>query len=179
MSPLFIIAILIGGVFGFQRGWKREIVSLVFVLLASFLVNVNTSNFVGNFLSHIPGAIAILLGGTASQAPAPVITGWVPSLFIFAGAVVLGYFIGNKVFKDKPNTPERMIGIIPGILAGAFILWYLQGFLQTATGSPTIPLDFAAASPTNYVPIIFVVAILALIVAVIAARAKKAPAGKK
>ena len=173
MSPLFVIAILAFMILGFQRGWRREVISLVFVLLATFLVNVKTSDFVGSFLSHIPGAITILLGGTPSQAPAqgPLITGWVPSLLIFAGVVILGYF--------KPATPpERIIGIIPGVLSGAFILWYLEGFIQAATGNPTIPLNFADSDPGKYVPIIFVIGILALVVAVIAARAKKAPAKK-
>lgn len=180
MSPLFVIAILAFMILGFQRGWRREVISLVFVLLATFLVNVKTSDFVGSFLSHIPGAVTILLGGTASQAPSqgPLITGWVPSLLIFAGVVILGYFIGNKVFPKPATPPERIIGIIPGVLSGAFILWYLEGFIQAATGNPTIPLNFADSDPGKYVPIIFVIGILSLVVAVIAARAKKAP-GKK
>lgn len=180
MSALFIIAILIGMVLGFQRGWRREVISLVFVLLATFLVNVKTSDFIGGFLSHIPPAITTLLGGTPSQVPSqgPLITGWVPSLLIFAGVIVLGYFIGNKVFPKPATPPERIIGIIPGVLSGAFVLWYLQSFFQSATGNSTLPLDFAAASPSNYIPIIFVIGVLALVVAVIAARAKKAPAKK-
>jgi hypothetical protein len=180
MSPLFVVAILIGMVLGFQRGWRREVISLVFVLLAIFLVQVNTSDFIGNFLSHIPGAITILLGGTPSEGSpqGPLITGWVPSLFIFAGVVVLGYFVGNKVFPKPATTPERIIGIIPGLLSGAFVLWYLEGFIQKATGQPIIPLDFADANPGKYVPVIFVIGVLALVVAVIAARAKKAPAKK-
>jgi hypothetical protein len=180
MSPLFIIAILIGLVLGFQRGWRREIISLVFVLLATFLVNVKTSDFIGSFLSHIPPAITTLLGGTASPTPSqgPLITGWVPSLLIFAGVIVLGYFVGNKVFPKPATPPERIIGIIPGILSGAFVLWYLEGFLQSATGNSTLPLNFADADPGKYVPIIFVIGVLALVVAVIAARAKKAPAKK-
>jgi hypothetical protein len=179
MAPLFVIAILIGMILGFQRGWRREVVSLVFVLLAAFLVNVKTSDFVGNFLSHIPGAITILLGGTPSQPPqGPLINGPVPSLLIFAGVIVLGYFVGNRVFPKPATPPERIIGIIPGVLSGVFVLWYLKGFIEQATGRPSIPLDFAEADPGKYVPVIFVIGVLALVVAVIAARAKKAPAKK-
>jgi hypothetical protein len=180
MAPLFVIAILIGMILGFQRGWRREVISLVFVLLATFVVNVKTSDFIGNFLSRIPGAITTLLGGTQSQVTVqgPLITGPLPSLLIFAGVVVLGYFVGNRVFPKPATPPERIIGIIPGILSGAFILWYLEGFIQAATGNSTLPLNFADADPGKYVPVIFVVGILALVVAVIAARAKKAPAKK-
>src|SRR5437764_11691657 len=181
MSPLFLIAILAFMVIGFQRGWRRELISLVFVLLATFLVHVNTSNFVGNFVSRIPAVFVYMTGGT----PAPNTTsspgfldGWVPSLFIFIGVVILGYFVGNKVFPKPATPPERIIGVIPGLLSGAFVLWYLEGVIQDATGQPSIPLNFAEADPGKYVPIIFVIAILALVVAVIAARAKKAT-GKK
>jgi hypothetical protein len=107
-----------------------------------------------------------------------LITGPLPSLLIFAGVVVLGYFVGNRVFPKPATPPERIIGIIPGVLSGAFILWYLEGFIQNATGNATLPLNFADADPGKYVPIIFVIGILALVVAVIAARAKKAPVKK-
>jgi hypothetical protein len=99
-----------------------------------------------------------------------------PSFFIFVALIVLGYIVGNRVFP-KPATPtERIIGIIPGILSGAFVLGYLERFLQSATGAPSIPLDFSSADPGQYVPVIFVVAILTLVAALIAARVKKAQA---
>jgi hypothetical protein len=180
MSPLFIIAILVFIVLGFRRGWRRELISLVFILLATFLVNVNTSSFVGDFLGRIPVAFAVLAGTTPSPSPpssqALLPAGALPSFFIFAGLVVLGYIVGNRVFP-KPATPtERLIGIIPGILSGAFVLWYLEGFLQNAMGRPSISLDFAGADPGQYVAVIFVVAILSLVAALIAARVKKAQA---
>ena len=178
----FFVAILVFMVFGFRRGWRREIVSLVFVLLAVFLIKPNTSDYVGSFLARLPGIIAYM---TNSQ-PQPVSsssTGFLAgpfwSLVFFAGIVALGYYIGNRVFP-KPTTPqERLIGIIPAIVSGAFVLSFLSAYIKTTSGGKSnININVQPPDPGSYIPIIFVIAIVALVAALIASRARKAPAKK-
>ena len=170
----FILAILVFIVLGFRRGWKREVISLVSVLLACFLVKPETSDGISNFLSQIPIAFAVL---THSQVPAqPTSPGFFSgpwwSLAIFAGLIVLGYIIGDKVMPGAAGPHEQFIGIIPAVVSGAFIFWYLSNY------NPKPVLDLSNG-PGNDLPLIFVILILALVVALIAARVKKAPAGKK
>ena len=170
----FFITILVFIVIGYQRGWRREVISLVFVLLASVLINSGTSDGLSTFLGRI-GAFFAFMTGASSPNPAPVsfLGGPVWSLIIFGGIVALGYFVGDKVFP-KPVTPtERFIGIIPSVLSGVFILAYLRHYFQSAAGQPTLIFDLASTDPSNFVPIIFMIAILAIVVALIAARAKK------
>ena len=169
-QTLFLLVMLVFAFIGFQRGWKREVVSLVFVVLAAILIRPNTSDSVGGFFNRLPSMFAYLSGQPQPEQHQATVgnffTGPTWSFFIFVGLCLLGYYIGNRVFP-KPATPqERFIGIIPAIIAGAFVLAYLTQYVQTVSVS--------TPNPSNYVAIIFIVAIVALVVALIAGRVKKA-----
>jgi ABC-type polysaccharide/polyol phosphate export permease len=177
----FFVAILVFMVFGFRRGWRRELVSLVFVLLAVFLIKPNTSDYVGGFLARLPGIVAYLTN--AQPQPVSSSTGFLAgpfwSLVFFVGLVALGYYVGNRVFP-KPSTPqERLIGIIPAIISGAFVLSFLGGYIRTTSGGRSnININVQPPDPTSYIPIIFVIVIVAIVAALIVSRARKAPAKK-
>ncbi len=178
----FYIAIFAFMVLGFQRGWRRELVSLVFILLAVFLVHPDTSNALGSFLGRLPVIIGYLGTNSAPPPAQPVsfLGGPMWSLIIFIGMVILGYYAGNKLFSGPTTPQDRFFGIIPALVAGAFVLSYLSSYLprNPVTGQPTLSLNVASPDPTNYIPVIFVIAIVALVIALIAARSKKAPAKK-
>jgi hypothetical protein len=170
----FFVAILVFIVLGFQRGWKRELISLVFILLASFIVHPNTSIVVGNFLTRLLGAV----GGSSATHPSPVtqVTSlfgssfW--SLIIFAGLVILGYYVGNRAFPQPATPHERFIGIVPAVVSGAFVLGYLSNYFKTTAGSSSLKVDMQSPDPLNYIAVIFMIAIVAVVVAVIALRHK-------
>jgi|SRR5579875_129338 hypothetical protein len=169
------------GVVGFMRGWRREIVSLVFVLLAVFLIHPDSAKTFGQTIVRLPAVIGYLATGTPQPAPDPPIKGpLVPweSLALFFIAVVVGYVVGNKVFARPAAHHERFIGIIPALISGAFILAYVDTFLSQQGGQPRVTVAVGTPDPANYLPILFVVAIIALVIALIAARAKKTPAKK-
>jgi hypothetical protein len=96
---------------------------------------------------------------------------------VFLLIVGLGYYIGNRAFP-KPGMPqERFVGIVPAIISGAFILAYLSSMLPRSNGN-LVTVAVQAPDPANYVPVIFAIAIVSLVVALVAARAKKPPAKK-
>ncbi len=175
----FYVAILAFIVVGFQRGWRRELVSLVFVLLAFFLIKPTTSTQVGNFLVLLGSVLSYLLSGgknavTQTQAP-NFLGGTVGSLIIFVLVIALGYYLGNRVFPRPSQPHERFIGIVPAVISGAFIIYYLTNYFpKNAAGQPAVSLNLNSLSPTNFIPIIFAISIVALVVALIAARSKKA-----
>lgn len=176
----FFVAILVFIVIGFIRGWRRELVSLVFVLLAAVLIRPGTNNTIGQIIARIPSTLGYLAGSsntsTGSTSSSSFFGPW-GTLLIFALVVVLGYFVGNKAFP-KPTTPaERFIGVIPGVISGAFIMAYLvsSGFFGSR---PSVDIVLTPPDPTNYVAIIFIIVVAALIIALIASRSKKAPAKK-
>lgn len=178
----FFVAILAFVVIGFQRGWRRELVSLVFVLLAVFLIHPDTSRSIADFLARLPAVLVYLVGGNATPptATAESVSSFLGpwgTLLVFAVVVVVGYIVGNRVFP-RPSTPhERFIGIVPAIISGAFILAYLSSLLPKSQGN-LVTVAVQAPDPANYVPVIFAIAIVALVIALVAARTKKPPAKK-
>jgi hypothetical protein len=165
-------------VVGFMRGWRREVMSLVFILLAVALIHPDTSDALNSFLGRI-GNFVSYLSGSGQLSPAPTSPGlsflggpfW--SLIIFVLVVALGYYIGNRVFP-LPTTPqERFIGVIPAIIAGAFVLFYMSSYAKSTGGSANLQVDVAPPDPSTFVPVIFVLALIAAVVGLIASRFKK------
>lgn len=179
----FFVAILVFAVAGFQRGWRRELVSLVFVLLAVFLVRPDSGKAVSQVVSRLPQSVSFLTTGSA-QANAGGggignFMGPLGSLLIFLAIGIIGYLVGNRAF-GKPSTPqERFIGIIPAVVSGSFVLAFLSNFFpKDAAGRSLFTVAIQPPDPGNYLPVIFVIAVVALVVALIAARTKKNPARK-
>jgi hypothetical protein len=184
----FFFAILVFVFVGFQRGWRRELISLVAVLLAVFLVRPDTGQVFLGFLSRLVGSIVYIFNpqgaattsSTLVQPATPLLGGPLGALLIFAGLMALGYFVGNKAFP-KPTTPhERFIGIVPGVVSGAFVLAFLRNFLTNGgtNSQGSVSIAVAPPDPASYVSIIFVIAIIAVVIALITARARKAPVKK-
>ncbi len=184
----FFVAILVFIIVGFQRGWRRELITLVFVLLAVILIRPNSGGFISDLFTRIPQVIAYIFTGSTSTGTMPAASSsflgpW-GTLLGFVLVVALGYVIGQRVFP-KPTTPtERFIGIVPSVISGAFILGYLTTgnfFAKNQQGQSFFSIVVQPPDPTNYVPVIFVIAVIAVIVGLVAGRAKKPapPAAKK
>ncbi|GHO74361.1 hypothetical protein KSD_21320 [Ktedonobacter sp. SOSP1-85] len=183
-TQCFYVAILAFIVIGFQRGWKRELVSLVFVLLAIFLVRPDSGKSFSDFLNRLPSVFGFLVTGNTTGTPTTPTTNFLlgpwGAIILFAAVVGLGYFIGNKAFP-RPGAPaERFIGVIPGIVSGAFIMAFLSSLIpKSANGQSFLTVAVQTPDPGNFVPILFLIAIVAVIVALIASRTKKAGGGAK
>ena len=178
----FIVTMFIFIFVGFMRGWRREVMSLVFILLAVVLIHPRTSDDLNGFLARLGNFIAYLGGSGQLNAP-PSSPGlglggpfW--SLIIFVLIVALGYYVGNRVFPAPTTHHDRFIGVIPAIIAGAFVLFYLSDYVKATGGSANVQVQVAPPEPSVFVPMIFVLALIALVVGLIASRFKKAPAKK-
>lgn len=187
----FFVAILAFIIIGFQRGWRRELITLVFVLLAVILIRPNGDGgkAISDLFARIPAVFGYLATGSSQRANSTTATAnsflgpW-GTLLGFVVIVILGYVIGNRVFPKPANPTERFIGIVPSIVSGAFILGYLTSgnfFAKNPQGQSFFSVVVQPPDPTNYVPILFVIAVVAVIIGLIAARTKKAapPAAKK
>ncbi|HEU5375606.1 MAG TPA: hypothetical protein VFV38_09220 [Ktedonobacteraceae bacterium] len=181
----FFIVILVFAVVGFQRGWKRELVSLGFSLGAVLFLYLGGGNGLAHFLFvtvPILTQIVISPSGTAAHPasnavpPTDILLTTVITFIVIVGA---GYLIGNKAFP-KPNTPqERLMGILPAVVSGYFLMLYVTNVLAK---SPLI--TFAINTPNqgqvgNSVFVLFLIALVVILAALIAASAKKSSGGKK
>lgn len=185
----FFVAVLVFIVIGFQRGWRRELITLIFVLLAIILIRPSSNGgFIAGFFARIPALIAYLFTGSTGTAAATstrasnFLGPW-GTLLEFIMIVALGYIIGQRAFP-KPATPaERFIGIVPSVISGAFILAYLTTgnfFAKNQQGQSFFSVVVQPPDPTNYISVIFVIAVIAVVVGLIAGKVKKAaPPAKK
>ncbi|HTI14353.1 MAG TPA: hypothetical protein VL461_07255 [Dictyobacter sp.] len=174
----FFVAILVFMVIGFQRGWRRELVSLVFVLIAfCIMFNPVTCNGLGDFLQRLPVAIGFIAGtnpapSTASTQSFLANDFW--ALLFFLGLVGLGYYVGNRAFPCPASSHERFVGIVPAVIAGAFIIYFVTNrCMKKVPGQATVTVQVPSPDPNHYIALILLIAITAIVVAFIAARAKK------
>jgi hypothetical protein len=175
----FFISMFAFGVVGFRRGWRREVISLVFVLLAVVLVRPYTSDILNGFLVRLGNAIAYLSGsGQLTSSPPSsqslsFLGGPFWSLVIFILIVALGYYIGYKAFEGPKTPHERFLGIIPALISGAFVLFYLSDYVTNTEGPGNHQIQVPMPDPSSFVPTIIIFSIISLITAFVASRLKK------
>jgi uncharacterized membrane protein required for colicin V production len=178
-TELFYIAIIAFGVIGFMRGWRREVVTLAFVLTGVLFLYLNGGEYVAKFLfQYLPRIIGFVL---TEKAPAPLpnpskaaVT--VTTLVTFIVIVTMGFIVGNRAFENAKVPADHILGVIPGIITGFAIISssiFMGSTLFTLAIEP-INLN----STGSYMLVIFIVALVALVLGLISASAKKSSGGK-
>jgi uncharacterized membrane protein required for colicin V production len=184
----FILAIAAFGLVGFIRGWRREVISLAFSLAGVlFLLLQGGKGLADLIFVRMPVIFQEIFtanpGTTVSRPPSPNdFTVLITTLVTFAIIVALGYIVGNLAFpaKDSSGTPaDRILGIIPGLVTGYFVITYLTNIFQK---SPVITVGVNTPTQnllSDSVPLLFVIALAAVILGLIAARTRKSGGAKK
>ena len=180
LTPLecYAIAIVAFGVIGFLRGWRREAISLAFTLTGIlFLIfgNVRLAQFV---YVNLPRAITTLTSGHQNPQPAPTIKVDDPKIAIstsvaFLVLIALGYLVSTKVMPKPATTPDRLWGLIPGIISGYAILTFFTNVLNK---SLLLQLNINPPNQNligSYLLVVFIVVVVVVILALISASAKK------
>lgn len=185
-TQCFTIAIVAFGLVGFLRGWRREVISLGFALGGVLFLLYNGGKFLAQLIFvRMPILLQDLVGANpgspkASATQLSPVTVFATTLIAFVVIVVAGYLIGNKAVPAKTSaaTPtDRFLGIIPGLVTGFFLMNYVTNVFAS---SPFITFGVNTPSPTvvtNYVPLLFVVAIVAIVAGLVASRVKKSSGG--
>ena len=169
----FFFIIIVTGILGFMRGWRREIVALAFLLGAILFLALGGGTWVTDLLFvRIPFAF----GNSTQVPPAPSATTiGLTTIVTFVIIVAIGYLIGNRVFP-KPSLPvDRIMGVIPGIIGG--IALYIM-IANTAIASFIRNINIQGGSPDqgvvgNSLLLLFLVVVVVLIIGLIAASSKK------
>lgn len=179
----FFLVVLAFAVVGFQRGWKRELVSLGFSLGAILFLYLGGGAALANFVFQRLPTIANIVAGSSNThvgtQTVPANEVLIVTLVVFVVVVGVGYLIGNKAFPKPAQPAERLLGILPAIISGYFLMLYVTSIL-----AKTSLITFGISTPNqgvvgNYMLIIFIVAVVVIIAALIATSAKKSSGGKK
>jgi hypothetical protein len=177
----FFIVVLAFAVVGFQRGWKRELVSGGFSLVTVLFLYLGGGNGLAQFLFvRLPVIAQIVAGSSPSGSTSSTVSAnsvLITTVVTFIVVVGAGYFIGNKAFP-KPNNPtERLLGILPAVISGYFMMLYVTNVLAKAS-----LITFGVSTPKqntigSYMLIIVIIVVVVSIAALIITSTKKA--GKK
>ena len=159
---------------GFVRGWCREIVSLVFVLLAVCVVHPDTSNALNCFLGRSGYAVTYVGGASQQLPPSPCSSGvgflsgpfW--SLVIFVHIVAIGYLIGNRVCPHSHLLVDRLRGVALGITSGTIIICYVTFFFKASGQPANFMITIQQFSPAQFVPVMSVIICVVITLALIA-----------
>ncbi|MGB8345456.1 MAG: hypothetical protein WCD86_11260 [Ktedonobacteraceae bacterium] len=184
---VFFIVIIAFGLLGIYRGWRREIISLVFILAGVLFLVLARDGLPQFVFVNLPRAVNTLLTGAAPSQSASTIPAGDPRstltlVLFFLAFVVVGYLVSLRAAPKATTPAEHILGVIPGVVGGYAIL----SFVTNALGkTPLFSLDVSTPNQnliSSYLLVIFIVAVVAIIAGLIAASGKKkggAPTPKK
>jgi hypothetical protein len=180
----FLIAILAFGIVGFQRGWRREIVSLAFTLTGILFLTFGSQGLAHFIYISLPRALSTLTNGITFIQPASSIATDDPRVAISAAItfllfIILGFLVSNRVAPKPAGTSEKLFGVIPGIIGGYAIMTFLS---KALTYSSLFRFDVHTPDQSligSYLLVIFIIIVVVVVLALISAGSKKSASPKK
>ncbi len=177
-GQFYLIVIAIFAIFGFARGWRRELISMAFIVPTVLFLYVGGGNgLAGFFLQRIPYGTNFLTDGAVGPKnfPPPPVANQVlvVSIITLIVAIVLGFLVGNRAFKPTGTPTERFLGIIPGLVEGIAVVAMIGRLFAS---SPQITFGTQTPNPNNLgngFLVIFLIAVAALIIGLLASRVGK------
>ena len=183
-SACFFIIILAYAIVGFIRGWMRELISLLFYIIAFFLLSPSGNQSLTVVLARLSSASSYVITGRSQgngmNTTASFLGPWV-SFLIFILLIAIGYYLGNKAFREPVTISGRLLGILPALIEGTLVIIFLNSsnfFARDENGQLVFTLQ--PPDPGQFLLILLVIGILASIGALIAAgiRSRGSPAKK-
>jgi hypothetical protein len=172
-DALFLISIIIFGIIGYRRGWQRETVSLLFIIVGVVFLNLSGGTYLSRLLYQFLEGKSISDANLLRSHPNVLTAVTIASLAVI---ITLGYIISSRSPKPKDGQ-ARTLGLIPGIITGAVIgaelTFYLlpnSGKSVITTGTIEMNLNFLGSVT---VLLIFVIAVVVVVIGLMAARQPK------
>lgn len=198
-TQAFIVALFAGGAHGAYRGWSREVIATATVLSSLLFL----SNGGASFLAHLlAGGIGTAGGGTTMGGPLfaggggtapPPSSGTTTystsnglicttaletaiSRVTFFGLTWLGYRSGVRYGPAPKMGSHRVAGVVPGVVNGAAIAYYVSN--NILRGAPVVLNTPGSPDLSSYLPVVFGLGIVGLLVVLfVAGQMKRAGGG--
>ncbi|HEY7348893.1 MAG TPA: hypothetical protein VH599_11335 [Ktedonobacterales bacterium] len=168
-SECFFVIILIAAFIGLWRGWIREVITTAILLGVILFLMLGGSGILYQFIFvNLVNAFRALFSGDSisaanSNTVAPLSTqgDFLFTLLTFGGLTTVGYLVGHRAGRPPTAASHRLAGVIPGIVNGAAVVFYTtRSIIPNADVSVQGP---NAATASNYLPVIFGIALLAVV----------------
>ena len=139
-TQLAVLIVLVTGAIGARRGWGRELVTCAIVLSTLLFLQLGGTAIVsGLFANGLSTGASTTAGATSSCGAGGALSSAAASKslseFIFGGMVWLGYFAGNRHGAASETATARLMGIIPGVITGGAIAYYLNSVIYPGTAA--------------------------------------------
>lgn len=177
-SECFFVIILVAAFIGLWRGWIREVITTAILLGVILFLLLGGADVLYRFIFvNLVDAFKALGGGSVSTGgstppPSSPQSDTLFSVLTFGGLTGVGYLVGHRAGKAPTSAIHRLTGVIPGAVNGAAVVFYAtQHIIPNLSVSVNSP---DSATVTNYFPVIFGIALLAVVVILIALSSKKA-----
>jgi len=181
---LFVI-LLVAAFIGLWRGWVREVITtaillgvILFLILGGqgVLYRFIFVNLADAFRDLFEGGSGGSVSVNSSGAPTPQSQGdFFFSLITFGTLTSIGYIVGHRAGRPPTAATHRLVGIIPGVVNGIAVIFYLVKYIFTQLNVSIASPD--ATTVSNEFPVVFGLALVAVIGVLIAlsarSRAKK------
>jgi hypothetical protein len=169
---LFII-LLVAAFIGLWRGWIREVITTAILLGVILFLTLGGQGVLYQFIFvNLVDAIRALFSGNSSVSVAPS-TPSQPAqgdfLFTSLTFIVLtgiSYLVGHRAGRPPTAASHRLTGIIPGAVNGVAIAFYSVKYIIPQLSVSVQSPDQTTVS--NYLPVVFGLALIAVIVVLIA-----------
>src|SRR5271167_1777499 len=134
-DALFLVAIVIFGLNGYRRGWRREIVSLLSLVLGLVFLLMNGGAYMARLLYQLLLDVNLTEHQLIVSHPRFVL---ITTLFALALIVGLGYPIGRRRFSGPASSEDRTLGFLLGAFIGVFVAAYVTVYLLPDTRTSVI-----------------------------------------
>ena len=166
----FAIFVFLFGFIGFLQGWRRSIVLMGFTLATILFLQIGLGNYFAAFIFvRLPETINTLTGGFlfSSSMPSPSAQQvLITKLIVLGLAMLLASIIGGRAFKATPQTAERFLGILSGLVTGYALISYVSS-LFAANQTISVGVTTPALSVLSSNVLIFVIIIISIVAIVI------------
>ncbi len=175
-GALFAIFILAFAWSGYRHGWKRAILSLLFIVLGLVFLFLSGGAFLARLLYQLLLDVNLTEQQLTASHPTLVLITSISAVAIIIG---LGYIFGRRTYSFPTFPQDRVLGIIPGAITGALVAAYVTNFLFPSTKTIVIS---AGTLYTNLLPnlmadftvvVIFLIALVAIFIGLAVIRLKK------
>src|SRR5258708_30512627 len=114
----YLIVLAIFAIIGFARGWRREVISMAFIVPTVLFLFVGGANGLASFfLQRVPYGFNFLTGGAIGpkSLPPPPSSNevLVVAAITFIVAIIVGFLVSNGAQKSPGTARGRALDIFP------------------------------------------------------------------